>query len=98
MSRYARSSPQSYTASFGPGPITPAVKWILIANIALFVFAALLFGFLQNLKDQLGILGDKVPGDLLSALPYLATIIAVAGFIGRVRPPAADGQPYIKSD
>ena len=61
-------------------------------------FAALLFGFLQNLKDQLGILGDKVPGDLLSALPYLATIIAVAGFIGRVRPPAADGQPYIKSD
>lgn len=61
-------------------------------------FAALLFGFLQNLKDQLGILGDKVPGDLLSALPYLATIIAVAGFVGRVRPPAADGQPYIKSD
>ncbi|MEZ0579386.1 ABC transporter permease [Nocardioides sp. MH1] len=61
-------------------------------------FAAVLFGFLQNLKDQLGILGDKVPGDLLSALPYLATIIAVAGFIGRVRPPAADGQPYIKSD
>lgn len=61
-------------------------------------FAALLFGFLQNLKDQLSILDEKVPGDLLSALPYLATIIAVAGFVGRVRPPAADGQHYVKGD
>ncbi len=61
-------------------------------------FAALLFGFLQNLKDQLSILDEKVPGDLLSALPYLATIIAVAGFVGRVRAPAADGQPYVKSE
>lgn len=61
-------------------------------------FAAVMFGFLQNLKDQLSILDEKVPGELLSALPYIATIIAVAGFVGRVRPPAADGQPYIKSD
>ncbi|WP_183098585.1 ABC transporter permease [Nocardioides pelophilus] len=61
-------------------------------------FAALTFGFLRNLKDQLSILDDKVPGDLLSALPYLATIIAVAGFVGRVRAPAADGQHYVKSD
>jgi ABC-type uncharacterized transport system permease subunit len=61
-------------------------------------FAAVAFGFLQNLKDQLSILDEKVPGELLSALPYLATIIAVAGFVGRVRPPAADGQHYIKSD
>lgn len=60
--------------------------------------AAVLFGFLRNLKDQVGILGDKVPGDLLAALPYLATIIAVAGFVGRVRAPAADGQPYVKSE
>jgi simple sugar transport system permease protein len=61
-------------------------------------FAALTFGFLRNLKDQLSILDEKLPGDLLSALPYLATIIAVAGFVGRVRPPAADGQHYTKSD
>jgi general nucleoside transport system permease protein len=61
-------------------------------------FAAVLFGFLQNLKDQLSLLDEKVPGELLSALPYIATIVAVAGFVGRVRPPAADGQPYIKGD
>ncbi|WP_435771955.1 ABC transporter permease [Nocardioides sp. SYSU DS0651] len=60
--------------------------------------AALAFGLLRDLRDQLGLLGDKVPGDLISMLPYLATIIAVAGFVGRVRPPAADGQPYVKSD
>ena len=38
-----------------------------------------------------------VPPELLRASPYLATIIAVAGFVGRVRPPAADGEPYVKS-
>ena len=35
MSRYAPSSSISY--SFGPGPITFAVKWIIIANVAIFV-------------------------------------------------------------
>lgn len=60
--------------------------------------AAVLFGFLRTLENQLSILDEKVPGELLAALPYIATIIAVAGFAGRVRPPAADGQPYVKSD
>lgn len=58
--------------------------------------AALFFGFMWTLQSQLAFL-DKVPGELLRASPYLATIIAVAGFVGRVRPPAADGEPYVKS-
>ncbi len=58
--------------------------------------AALFFGFMWTLQSQLQVL-DKIPGELLRASPYLATIIAVAGFVGRVRPPAADGEPYVKS-
>src|SRR4051812_28192982 len=58
--------------------------------------ASLLFGFCFTLQAQLAFL-DKIPGELLRASPYLVTVIAVAGFVGRVRPPAADGQPYVKS-
>jgi simple sugar transport system permease protein len=57
--------------------------------------AALFFGFMETLSFQLQVL-DKIPGELLRASPYLATIVAVAGFVGRVRPPAADGEPYVK--
>ena len=59
-------------------------------------FAALFFGFMLTLQSQLALV-DKIPGELLRASPYLATVIAVAGFVGRVRPPAADGEPYVKS-
>jgi simple sugar transport system permease protein len=58
--------------------------------------AALFFGLMWTLQSQLAFL-DKIPGELLRASPYLATIIAVAGFVGLVRPPAADGEPYVKS-
>ena len=57
--------------------------------------AAIFFGFMWNLQNQVGLVG-KVPPEFLGAAPYLATIIAVAGFVGRVRPPAADGEPYVK--
>ncbi|MCW6004348.1 ABC transporter permease [Micromonospora sp. CPCC 205371] len=55
--------------------------------------ASLLFGFCFTLQAQLAFL-DKIPGELLRASPYLITVIAVAGSVGRVRPPAADGEPY----
>lgn len=60
------------------------------------LFAALLFGFADNLQSVLGIIGAPIPSDFLLMAPYIATILAVAGLVGRVRAPAADGKPYIK--
>lgn len=61
------------------------------------LFAALLFGFSNNLQSVLGIVGTPIPSEFMLMTPYLVTIFAVAGLVGRVRPPAADGKPYIKS-
>ncbi len=61
------------------------------------MFAALLFGFADNLQSLLSIVGTPIPSEFMLMAPYLATIFAVAGLVGRVRAPAADGQPYIKS-
>lgn len=58
--------------------------------------AALLFGLANNLQSNLGIIKTPVPGEFMAMLPYLVTIFAVAGLVGRVRAPAADGQPYVK--
>ncbi|MFC0359001.1 ABC transporter permease [Kytococcus schroeteri] len=60
------------------------------------VVAALLFGFTKNLGNVLSSIGSPLPTDLLLMLPYLVTIVAVAGLVGRVRPPAAEGTPYVK--
>ncbi len=57
--------------------------------------AALFFGFFAALQFTLQRAG--VPSELLQALPYLAALVALAGFAGRVRAPAADGVPYVRS-
>ncbi len=59
--------------------------------------AALLFGFAQNLQNVLSIIGAPVPSEFMLMLPYVVTIVAVAGLVGQVRAPAASGKPYIKS-
>ncbi|WP_346769341.1 ABC transporter permease [Planctomonas sp. JC2975] len=59
--------------------------------------AALLFGFASNLQYTLAAVGSPVPSEFLLMLPYVVTILAVAGFVGYVRGPAASGKPYIKS-
>lgn len=58
--------------------------------------ASLLFGFAYNLQSILGIIGTPVPSQFMAMLPYLVTIFAVAGLVGRSRPPAASGIPYVK--
>jgi simple sugar transport system permease protein len=60
------------------------------------VAAALLFGFATAMQTTLSILVPAIPSDVVAMLPYLATILAVAGLVGKVRAPAADGEPYVK--
>src|SRR5260221_1079875 len=60
------------------------------------VAAALLFGFSRQLEDVLGLLSG-VPSQILGMAPYVVTIIVVAGLVGKVRAPAADGKPYVKA-
>lgn len=58
--------------------------------------AALLFGFADNLQVMLTIIGTPVPSQFMAMMPYLVTIFAVAGLVGRSRGPAAVGDPYVK--
>ncbi|WP_117212125.1 ABC transporter permease [Allorhizocola rhizosphaerae] len=57
--------------------------------------AALFFGFANQLAFSISALNSPIPTQFLSMLPYVATIVAVAGLVGRVRAPAADGKPYV---
>ena len=60
------------------------------------LLAALVFGFADSLQQKLAILQTPIPSEFLAMAPYVATIVLVAGLIGRSRMPAADGKPYIK--
>jgi simple sugar transport system permease protein len=58
--------------------------------------AGLVFGFADAIQARLSILSIAIPSEFLLMIPYLVTIIVVAGLVGRARAPAADGKPYIK--
>jgi ABC-type uncharacterized transport system permease subunit len=65
-------------------------RWSPLGAVA----AALIFGFADNLQGLLTITGTPIPSEFMLMAPYIATIIAVSGFVGKVRAPAADGIPY----
>jgi general nucleoside transport system permease protein len=58
--------------------------------------AGLLFGFATNLQNVLSVVGSPVPSQFMLMLPYIVTLFAVAGLVGRSRPPAALATPYTK--
>ena len=58
--------------------------------------AAVMFGFAQALAHMLPNLTSAVPSNLVSMIPYVVTIVAVAGFVGKSRAPAAENVPYVK--
>ncbi len=67
-------------------------RWTPLGSVG----AALIFGFTDALQSILSTLNVPIPSNILLMAPYVATIVAVAGLVGRVRPPKADGKPYVK--
>ncbi len=63
------------------------------------LLACLLFGFLDAMQIRLQgvpLFGVQIPVELIQALPFILTIILLAGLMGRAEPPAAAGIPYVK--
>ncbi|MEO0389463.1 MAG: ABC transporter permease [Pseudomonadota bacterium] len=64
------------------------------------LYACLLFGLFGALETRPDVVtaltGMRVQGQLLSALPYIMTVIILAGFVGKAIPPRAGGEPYVK--
>ncbi|MGB3408884.1 MAG: ABC transporter permease [Jannaschia sp.] len=61
--------------------------------------ATLLFGLLEALGNRfqsIELLGFTVPTQFMQALPYILTVVILAGFVGRAIPPRAGGEPYVK--
>ncbi|TAG31011.1 MAG: ABC transporter permease [Rhodobacterales bacterium] len=71
-------------------------KWRPVAAL----WACLLFGFFQALALRpdvvQAVVQVKVPVPFLDALPYILTVVVLAGFIGKAIPPRAGGEPYVK--
>jgi simple sugar transport system permease protein len=86
----------SYGMTSGYGYIALAImifgRWRPYGALA----ASLLFGFTIAMSANLNIYLNQlvIPQQFISALPYIITIAAVAGLVGRVRPPAASGIPF----
>ncbi len=57
-------------------------------------FACLMFSAFEALEISLQVSGTDIPAQLIQMLPYLITVLVLIGFIGKTRPPAADGIPY----
>lgn len=61
--------------------------------------ATLLFGLLEALGNRFQVIdigGVTVPTQFMQALPYILTVVILAGFVGRAIPPRAGGEPYVK--
>jgi len=61
------------------------------------LLAALLFGFTTELQSVLSSINVPIQSNLLLMTPYVVTIVVVAGLVGKVRGPKAEGVPYVKS-
>ncbi|MDO5088750.1 MAG: ABC transporter permease [Leptotrichiaceae bacterium] len=60
------------------------------------IFASLLFGFGQAFSDYAKTVKLPIPQQFLTMIPYVLTLLALVGFVGKARAPKASGQPYEK--
>ena len=67
-------------------------KWTPVGSLG----AGLLFGFAESLSTNLSILRFPIPAELLLMVPYILTMVILAGVVGRSQGPAATGVPYEK--
>lgn len=67
-------------------------RWMPVGTLA----AGLVFGFSGSIAQKIAILGTGIPSEFMLMLPYVATVIVVAGVIGQARAPAAEGKAYVK--
>jgi ABC-type uncharacterized transport system permease subunit len=95
-SRWARSAGFDENMTGGRGFIGLAAMIFGTLASRRRAVAALVFGFADSLQQKLALLRTPIPSEFLAMAPYIATIVVVAGLIGKARPPAADGKPYIK--
>jgi simple sugar transport system permease protein len=58
--------------------------------------AGFLFGFADSMASKLSLIGSNIPPQFMAMLPYIATMIVLAGVVGKGQMPAADGEPYEK--
>jgi ABC-type uncharacterized transport system permease subunit len=85
---------QSMTAGRGFIALAAMIfgNWTPVGSLG----AGLLFGFSEALATNLNLLGVPIPSDILEMVPYILTMIVLAGVVGRSRGPAAAGTPYEK--
>ena len=81
-------------ASAGKGFIALAAVIFGAWNPVYAFGAALVFGMTNAAADLLGGLGVSLPPQIILSIPWVVTIVVVAGLIGRVRAPASAGRPY----
>lgn len=82
--------------TLGLGFIALAALILSNWNPVRLILATFLFGFAQAipLRFRGAPVIEAIPEQLISTIPYVVTIVAIAGFVGRVRPPAAAGRAY----
>ena len=73
----------------------------LLVNIGLlkkdiYLLACLLFGAADAAQMQIQVMNLGVPYQFLLMIPYIMAMLAMVGFVGKVRSPAAMGKPYVK--